>query len=157
MQRRRETGISRLPSGISLSSLLSVPRNLSVLLVRMKATVDILEAVAEFGEGLRTLAFWPYIAHREALTNMFQVVGSTNESLNLGIQDQNLPGDTPAFDLKQTARLCPRVTSIALFGVSLSMRQDEFEMYCMYGTSLKEVSLHDAGTQFHEASLIALI
>lgn len=128
MQRRRETGISRLPSGMSLGSLLSVPRNLSVLLVRMKATVDILEAVAEFGEGLRTLAFWPYIAPREALTNMFQVVGSTNESLNLGIQDQHLPGDTPAFDLKQTARLC--LASLALRSSAYPCRCAKMSLKC---------------------------
>lgn len=142
--------VRKMPTGISIDSLLSVQCNLEELWMEIDCRVEVLEAVAEYGAGLGVLSLRPYIADREALTSMLKVVGRSLYQLSLSFRDRRLAPDIAAFDLKEIGGLCQHVLYVNLMGVPSYLRQDEFEMYCAYGPRLKHLSLHGIGPDLDE-------
>lgn len=78
----------------------------------------------------------PGDANDANLSRMFERIGKTLVSVSLRLS---------AFDVKKLAIFCPVVSDISIEICDSTAREDELELYCIYGSQLKSIKLNGDG------------
>lgn len=110
-------------------------------------SVDIMDAIAEHGAGLKKLVLSVIDArHKESLSRVLEVTGRALQTLRIGgVKGMDAaPVDHALFDITSIYILCPHITDLTVGTVDVTeenglLVDDHLNLFCAYGAQLRKI------------------